>query len=380
MSSNKITFKNWLANIGKGLWQAICWVGRCLNPKYKTPFRRVIWSVLTICVIVCTCIITRVWYQAEREDIQRYGDKQRISKQLVFVKPRHSDKPGIIQNINTGEVVAKGIDWIALPFDEDSLMVYSKDNKRGYINRFSGEVAIPAKYTKAWVFSSGVAAVSEGDSIYFINHTGQAINGKKFAYNAKNQGYVYHGDYCALAIDSGLMGLIDRKGNWAIEPKYQWIISEANNSWRVREGDKQHGLWYALNDNAELITEVGYPEITITEDLGVVATLPNHLQVSYGFDGTKSDKFLLYEVEKMYYDKDEWDKEGNRLIDATTLMRYRMSDGYEGLCTVNGEIVTEPLYWEVLPLTKDTYLCRYKDASAGVIVNSKGEIVKHENS
>ncbi|WP_290395079.1 hypothetical protein, partial [uncultured Duncaniella sp.] len=90
--------------------------------------------------------------------------------------------------------------------------------------------------------------------------------------------------------------------------------------------------------------------------------------------------FLLYEVEKMYYDKDEWDKEGNRLIDATTLMRYRMSDGYEGLCTVNGEIVTEPLYWEVLPLTKDTYLCRYKDASAGVIVNSKGEIVKHENS
>lgn len=342
MSSNKITFKNWLANIGKGLWQAICWVGRCLNPKYKTPFWRVIWSVLTICVIVCTCIITRVWYQAEREDIQRYGDKQRISKQLVFVKPRHSDKPGIIQNINTGEVVAKGIDWIALPFDEDSLMVYSKDNKRGYINRFSGEVAIPAKYTKAWVFSSGVAAVSEGDSIYFINHTGQAINGKKFAYNAKNQGYVYHGDYCALAIDSGLMGLIDRKGNWAIEPKYQWIISEANNSWRVREGDKQHGLWYALNDNAELITEVGYPEITITEDLGVVATLPNHLQVSYGFDGTKSDKFLLYEVEKMYYDKDEWDKEGNRLIDATTLMRYRMSDGYEGLCTVNGEIVTEP--------------------------------------
>lgn len=36
--SNKITFKSWLANLGKGLWQAICWVGRCLNPKYKTPF------------------------------------------------------------------------------------------------------------------------------------------------------------------------------------------------------------------------------------------------------------------------------------------------------------------------------------------------------
>ena len=381
MSTNKITFKSWFANLGKGLWQAICWVGRCLNPKYKTPFWRVIWSVLTICVIVCTCIIARAWYQMEWEELQRYGDKQRISKQLVFVKPRHSDKPGIIQNLNTGEVITKDIDWIALPFDEDSLMVYSKDDKRGYINRFTGEIAIPSKYAKAWVFSSGVAAVSEdGESISFIDHSGKAIHEKKFAYNGKNQGYVYHGDYCALAIDGGLMGLIDRKGNWAVEPKYQWIISEANNSWRVREGDKEHGLWFALNDKAELITEIGYPEITITDDLGVVATLPNHLQVSYGFDGTKSDKFLLHEVEKMYYDKDEWDKDGNRLIDATTLMRYRMSDGYEGLCTVDGEIVTEPLYWEVLPLTKDTYLCRYKDASAGVIVNSKGEIVKHENS
>ena len=87
MSSNKITFKNWLANIGKGLWQAICWVGRCLNPKYKTPFWRVIWSVLTICVIVCTCIITRVWYQAEREAIQRYGINSESVSNLYLSSP-----------------------------------------------------------------------------------------------------------------------------------------------------------------------------------------------------------------------------------------------------------------------------------------------------
>ena len=377
--SNKITFKNWLANLGKGLWQAICWVGRCLNPKYKTPFWRIIWSVLTICIVVATCIITHVWYQMEREELHRFGHKQRISNQLTFVKPRYSTKPGIIQNFITGEVIAKDIDWIALPADEDSLIVYSKDDKRGYINRFSGEIAIPAKYSKAWVFSGGVAAVAEGASVYFIDHSGKAVNNKKFAYNPKNHGYVFHGDYCAMAVDDGLMGLIDRNGNWAVEPKYQWIISEANNFWRAREGDSQTGLWYALNDRAELVTEIGYPEITISEDFGIIATLPNHLQVSYGFDGTKSDKFLCRDLEKMYYDKDEWDEEGNKIIDATTLMRYRMSDGYEGLCTVDGDIITEPIYWEIAPITKDTYLCKYKDASAGVIVNSKGEIVQHQN-
>lgn len=60
-------------------------------------------------------------------------------------------------------------------------------------------------------------------------------------------------------------------------------------------------------------------------------------------------------------------------------MRYRMPDGHEGLCTVNGDIVTEPLYWEVKPVSKDTYLCTYKDTQAGVIINSKGEIVKRQN-
>lgn len=164
--NERITLRNWLANLGKGLWQAICWVGRCLNPKYKTPFWRVIWSVLTICVIVCTCVLTRVWYQEEREHLNRWGEKQRISNQLVFIKPSYSDKPGIIKNITTGEVVTKGIDWIALPADEDSLIVYSKDNKRGYLNRFNGEIVIPARYPKAWVFSEGIAAVSEGDSIF----------------------------------------------------------------------------------------------------------------------------------------------------------------------------------------------------------------------
>lgn len=38
----------------------------------------------------------------------------------------------------------------------------------------------------------------------------------------------------------------------------------------------------------------------------------------------------------MYYDKDERAEDGSKVIDDTTLMRYRMSDGYQGLCSVGG--------------------------------------------
>lgn len=371
--SEKITFKNWLANLWKGIWQALCWVGRAFNPKYKTKFWRVIWTVITICVVAVSGCLVHSYFTYKLREHRGYSDMQRISHNYKFLKP--SNGLGSIVHISTGEVVQKDIDWIALPYDEDSLMVYSKNGNRGYINRFSGEVSIPAKYTKAWLFSDGIAGVAQGDSVFFIDHSGKPINNKKIRYNPKNSAYIFHGDYCAIASDNGMMGLIDRNFNWAIEPTYDWIIAEKNNFWSMRKGDYENGLWYAFNDKAEQVFEDGYPKLDFTDDLGIIASLPNHLQISYSYDGVKSEKFLIRDVEKMYYDKDEWDEEGNKLIDATTLMRYRMPDGYEGLCTVSGDIVTEPLYWEVLPLTKDTYLCRYKDANAGVIINSKGQIV-----
>ncbi|MGM9827210.1 MAG: hypothetical protein ACI30O_03360 [Muribaculaceae bacterium] len=109
-----------------------------------------------------------------------------------------------------------------------------------------------------------------------------------------------------------------------------------------------------------------------------MATLLNHLD-AYGFDGTKSDNFMVRDIEEMIYNKPEWDENRGRQVGIATLMRYRITDGHEGLCTPNVDIITEPLYWDVQPISKDTYLCTYKDTQAGVIINSRGEIVKQQN-
>ncbi len=375
----KITFKEWLVNFFKGVWQALCWVGRAFNPKYKSIVGRICWGAITVCIVAVTCMIGKAWHHEFYERPYRYSDHQRISANLTFTKPSSGEKPGYIQNHKTGEVITKGIDWISISADEDSLMVFSQDGKRGYINRFSGEISIPAQYEKAWVFAEGVAAVAVNDSVYFIDHSGNPINGKKFHYNAKNRGYVYHGGHCAITVDGGMMGLIDFDGNWAVKPEYDWIISECKNFWKMRKGGSQTGLWYAFNDKAEQVTKTGYPVLEISEDLGIVVTLPNHLQAIYGFDGMKSDNFMVRDIEEMTYNKPEWDENGDREVGIATLMRYRTLDGHEGLCSSNGEIVSEPLYWSIQAVDKDTYLCTYKDTQAGVIINSKGEIVKQQN-
>ena len=54
---------------------------------------------------------------------------------------------------------------------------------------------------------------------------------------------------------------------------------------------------------------------------------------------------------------------------------YVAGDGYEGLMTVDGHIVTKPLYKDITAIGYDLYLCDVSNRDH-VIVNGKGEIIK----
>lgn len=136
----KITFKEWLTNFFKGIWQALCWVGRAFNPKNKTPFWRVIWAVITVCVVAVTAMLAAAWYDEFVRHSYRYSSEYydgHISPKYKFHNNGHYETNSYIYDAKTKKKVLKGIDWIAVPESGDSLMVVSKDGKRGYVNRLS---------------------------------------------------------------------------------------------------------------------------------------------------------------------------------------------------------------------------------------------------
>lgn len=341
-------------------------------------FWRLVGGLVAGCCVVVTGVLVYQYRYQHLRDREEHGDVRRVSADYRFVKP-YGASSGRLEQVSTGRITLDDVDWVAVSVDDDSLAVYSKDGLRGYFNRFSGEVSIPAQYLRAWVFSDGVAAVSDGDCIYFIDHDGQPVNGKRFPYRHREAGYLYHGGYCAMHGDDGLMGLIDRRGEWAVEPRFQIITSETRDYWKAREGDHKTGLWYAIDDSARLVTERGYPELSITEDAGIVATLPDHRRVSYGFDGVMSDELLIYGIDLLRYPTGQNDASGQTGLAIATLMSYSMPDGYRGLCTAGGQAVTAPLYGEISAVGKDLYLCTYKGTDDAVIVNSHGETVRSGN-
>lgn len=367
----KITFKMWICVFFGGVWQFICNIFSWKNKKPVGRFVGVCIGLLAL--IICLAIGYAIYDDIKRES--RWLDRENVSNRIQFVRKCYSNAPGWIAPRHSNEKLIDNVEWVVTPENNDSLAVFSQNGKRGYFNRFTGRESIRAQYDAAWVFSEGIAAVADGDSIIFIDERGKPIMSKRFVRDY-SLNYMFHGDYCRMNDSQNGVGLIDKAGNWAISPDYDEILPTTHNYWKMRKGDAETGLWYAFTDKAQLVNKDGVKVLEITEDLGVVYTLPNHLKMVIDFDGNKMEKFLCQDIEAMYYDTDNRDKEGNLIQERTTLYRYRMADGYEGLCKANGDLVTEPLYWMVKPIDKDLYHCTYRDTNSGVIINSNGEITQ----
>lgn len=365
----EISLRMWLSVFFRGIWQFIC---NLFSWKKNGPVGKFVGVCIgLLALFICAGIGYAIYDDIKREN--RWVSREDVSNRIQFVKKCYSDDPGWITSRYSDEKLIDKVDWVAVPESEDSLAVFSKNGKRGYFNRHTGHIAIPAKYDAAWVFSNGIAAVAEGDSIYFIDGNGNRVISLSFPRDY-SLGYVFHGDYCLMGDEQGGVGLIDKAGNWAVNPEYDEVVPAIHNYWKMRKGTEDSELWYAYTDKAEPVNSDGVKVLEINEDLGVIYTLPNHLKMVVDFDGNRLEKFLCQDIEPMYYNSDNRDKEGNLIEQRTTLYRYRMSDGYEGLCKANGDIVTKPLYWVVKPIGKDLYHCTYKDTNSGVIINSNGEI------
>ena len=126
--------------------------------------------------------VRRSGYRYSWED--RYDSS--LSPYFKYRNNGYNEGKSYIYDSRTKKKVIKDIDWIAVPEDGDSLIIVAKDGKRGFVNRYTAETVIPFKYDAAWSFTDGVAGVCEGDSVYFINHSGKPIHGKKFA---RQRGY-----------------------------------------------------------------------------------------------------------------------------------------------------------------------------------------------
>ena len=260
-----------------------------------------------------------------------------------LVAYRTGDGKVSIKNAATGIVTIKDIkiDWTQRSRN-DSLAVFCSEGKRGYYNMYTGEIAVPAQYRRAWIFSEGLAAVQRNGNIGFIDHQGKVVIDFNYPYpgNPLTE-FVFDDGHCVVANAEGKCGVIDKTGKWLIQPEY---------------------------DNVNV-----FQEYAIVTKSGV------SMQVTY--DGRVLNSFVLDSVYELTYSEDERfeNREGEvEYVDKTIhtgLYAYCVGGRY-GLMDSNCHRLTEPLYSSIRAVNRNMFRACLLDGWSEVILNAKGEVMK----
>ena len=256
------------------------------------------------------------------------------SKNVVVT---YSDKDGYsFWNKITGEKIQDGIEWIHS--SSDTLWVFSAHGQRGFYNHITGDIVIPAQYGKAWMFSENLAAVEKNGYIGFINHQGTIVIDYSYPYygNPLTE-FVFKNGICVVANRQGLCGVIDKTGNWVLNPEYDYVSA--------------------------------------FKEYAIVTTGGIKKQVTY--DGTVLNSLVLDDIEELSYYKEEYytDYDERTVKYYTGLYAYKVGDQW-GIMDSKCNRLTEPVYAEIEALDDNVFRATLLDNCSGVILNSKGEMMK----
>lgn len=387
--NKKISFRLWITVLIKGICQLVREIARLFGYKEESTFGKIIWRIFATCFTLLFSILTvafvyaffnevvyRKWIRPITSEIV-YSDKH-LSNHIVFQELYYRDK-GRVYDENKKRVVIKDVDWVVVSEDKDSLAVFSKNGKRGYLNRFSGEIVLPAIYSRAWVFSEGLAAVEKDNKLFFIDHSGNIIIDNNLDVHFNEPKYAFHDGYCIVksAVD-GKAGLIDRQGNWALTPEYDAVTHEYK-FWKV----KKDGVYGLFSEALDTIYHVENPYIHITKD-AILVRFPDHTAKRYNFQGDLLVDFVIDYVENMHYattklrngNQEEGEVAISPIYDVAKCQRYMVRSGsydeYFGLMDRNGKRITLPEYLSIEAIAEDLYFCQPQ----GIIINGKGEQIR----
>ena len=113
--------------------------------------------------------------------------------------------------------IPQGGKYIEFSKEVNSIAPFYQNKKWGYMNLQTGK-SIPAQYDHAWPFSEGLAAVRKDNRLMFINQTGEIVINTDLGRMSDEVDCKFINGYCIVNSMEGLTGLIDKQGNWALQP------------------------------------------------------------------------------------------------------------------------------------------------------------------
>lgn len=348
---------------------------RTIRNWWKKRSKRIRHLIVATFVILIASVAARAAYMFYDDLYGRnYYWDTKLSNDMVL----HSfaDDKWRLYDTRSGEYTTDKIDWMLNSSDNDSLAVYAYAGRRGYININTGCIIIDAEandYRKAWVFSDGLAAVMKDGKIGFINDQNDVVIPFQFDYTDKCRmydfGYVFHNGYCAMTDADGNLGLIDKNGNWVVEPAYDEIWAPHKSGYRVIVKDSKHGI---LDSIGAIVYPAEYGYISIIPDGFVLNKGGKKWQVD--FDGNTVQPFMF---DNTYYLKYPvgYNECGEIQYAFAEFVKYEVMNSYGIMNRITGEPITPAIYSDINMLSKDLFEVQKTESSDWLLMDTNGNII-----
>ena len=331
-------------------------------------------SIATILILIPVGFVALVGYALYEDAYGRDYWDRKLSENVTLRS--FSDNKWRVYNKQTGEYTTEKINWLSESPKNDSLAVYALPGKRGYINVNTGRIVIDAEandYRKAWVFSDGLAAVMKDGKIGFINAKNEVVIPFQFDYSDEcrmyDVGYLFHNGYCAMTDADGNLGLIDKIGNWVVEPEYDEIWAPHKSGYRVIVKDDKHGV---LDSTGTVVYPAEYGYISILPDGFVLTKSGRQWQVD--FEGNTVQPFMFDNTYYLNYPIG-YNECGEIKYAFADFVKYEVMNSYGIMNRITGEPITPAIYSDINMLSKNLFEVQEYDSYDWYLLDTKGNVV-----
>lgn len=332
------------------------------------------WLCWTIAVVVVGFVGLYAYsYYRYCKDYQHWGTRHLSERVEVH---RFRDDKCRIYNTHTKRYTTAKIDWVSEAAEGDSIAVYAQDGKRGYVNVNTGQIVVDARkndYRKAWVFSEGVGAVVKGDKVGFVNAQNEVVIPFVFDYSDEcpmwDFGYLFHSGYCIMTNAEGLLGMIDSKGNWVVEPVYDEIWAPHTSGYRVVLKGDEYGV---LRLDGSVLYPAEYRYVEVLADGFVLAKEGAQWQVDS--EGRVVYPFVYDWCSPLSYCVG-YDECGDIIRAMSDYSTYSIKGLYGVLNHITGEVITKANYSNVDMLSKGLFEVELTESGDKVLLDRCGNLV-----
>ena len=262
-------------------------------------------------------------------------------------------------------------------YDSDSIVVFQKkrNGERGYVNLHTGRIVIKPQYDKAWNFSEGIAATYTDGTVTFIREDGTPAFPTTFNVTLNcNSSFQFHEGYCVMSTPEGKWGLIDRNGNWHVQPIYNAIYAPYHGFRTITDGE----LFGLMTTDGSMVLPVEYDAITrapsregfyLTRD-GLRWEVDYNMQATRPFihEGIHLIRYVDEYIDVDYYYSGSEDRE------EVDYFRFELNNSY-GIIDANGKVILPAKYSYIRRVNDHIFEAKLSGSEDAVLFDTKGRMV-----